>query len=399
MKSSRFSTLFTVLALIAVGIYILYQVTANLTQQIRTVDTLEVTVEEKLSGRGLFLRDQILVEGADASSAEYLVQDGDKVSRHQKLAVLFQQSDARQAYARAQELEEQLEAVEYAYSMITSGVDSVKMDQLIFDDVAAITESLSAGDASKVDSSYSALQQLVISRGATEDDKAAFETRIAQLKQELSACQSQYSGGSSSLRAPDTGYFASGLDGYETVLTTDLLDTLTPQQLQDIAPVQQTGVGSITTGFRWYYAVVLTKDEASLLQQRETLEVYFPEISANKLEMKVYRLETVGEQSILILESTRMDPVFLTAREQDIDIVVGRYTGLKVPSQALRQNEGQWGVFVLDGSVATFKPVTWTYSTDSYFLVPCAASAKEGLFRYDRVIVQGKNLADNKVVQ
>ena len=167
MKSSRFSTLFTVLALIAVGIYILYQVTANLTQQSRTVDTLEVTVEEKLSGRGLFLRDQILVEGADASSAEYLVQDGDKVSRHQKLAVLFQQSDARQAYARAQELEEQLEAVEYAYSMITSGVDSVKMDQLIFDDVAAITESLSAGDASKVDSSYSALQQLVISRGAT----------------------------------------------------------------------------------------------------------------------------------------------------------------------------------------------------------------------------------------
>ena len=158
-------------------------------------------------------------------------------------------------------------------------------------------------------------------------------------------------------------------------------------------------MGSITTGFRWYYAVVLTKDEASLLQQRETLEVYFPEISANKLEMKVYRLETVGEQSILILESTRMDPVFLTAREQDIDIVVGRYTGLKVPSQALRQNEGQWGVFVLDGSVATFKPVTWTYSTDSYFLVPCAASAKEGLFRYDRVIVQGKNLADNKVVQ
>ena len=31
-----------------------------------------------------------------------------------------------------EELEEQLEAVEYAYSMITSGVDSVKMDQLIF---------------------------------------------------------------------------------------------------------------------------------------------------------------------------------------------------------------------------------------------------------------------------
>ena len=46
MKKARISTLFTVLALIAVSIYILYQVTANLTQQIRTVDVLEVTVAE-----------------------------------------------------------------------------------------------------------------------------------------------------------------------------------------------------------------------------------------------------------------------------------------------------------------------------------------------------------------
>ena len=54
---------------------------------------------------------------------------------------------------------------------------------------------------------------------------------------------------------------------------------------------------------------------------------------------------------------------------------------------------------MLDSGVASFKPVTWTYSTDSYFLAPCAKSAKEGLYRYDRVIVQGKDLADNKVIQ
>ena len=75
-------------------------------------------------------------------------------------------------------------------------------------------------------------------------------------------------------------------------------------------------MGSITTGFRWYYAVVLSKEEASLLQQRKTVEVYFPEITTKLLELEVYRLETFGEQSILILSSTRMDPIFLTARER-----------------------------------------------------------------------------------
>lgn len=400
MKKARMSTLFTVVGLMAVGIYILYQVTANLTHQIRTVDVLEVTVEEKISARGLFVREQLVVTaGSKAGTAEYLVQDGDKVSKGQRLAVLFEGDDARQAYSQADQLEERLEAVEYAYSMITSGVDSQKMDQLIFDDIAAITESLSQGDAARVGSDYSALQQLVVSRGATEDDKAAFEAQIAQLKQELAVYQKQYSGGSSSLRAPDAGYFIGGLDGYETVLTPELLETVSPQELRSLEPALQEGVGSITTGFRWYYAVVLDKVQADRLQQRGTLEVYFPELSAQPLEVKVHRLETVGEQSILVLESTRMDPLFLTAREQDIDIVVGRDSGLKVPSQALRKQDGEWGVFVLDGSVASFKPITWNYSTESYFLVPCAPSAREGLFRYDRVIVQGRNLEDNKVVE
>ena len=400
MKKAKMSTLFTVLGLIAVGIYILYQVTANLTQQIRTVDVLEVTVEEKISARGLFVREQLVVTaGSKVGTAEYLVQDGDKVSKGQKLAVLFEGDSARQAYSQADQLEERLEAVEYAYSMITSGVDSQKMDQLIFGDIAAITDRLAQGDAARVGSDYSALQQLVVSRGATEDDKAAFEEQIDQLKQELAVYQQQYSGGSSSLRAPDAGYFTGGLDGYETVLTVDRLETITPQELLSLEPAAEEGVGSITTGFRWYYAVVLDKVQADKLQKRDTLEVYFPELSSKSMEVKVNRLETVGEQSILVLESTRMDAMLLTAREQDIDIVVGRHSGLKVPSQALRQQEGTWGVFVLDGSVAAFKPITWNYSTESYFLVPCAASAKEGLFRYDRVIVQGRNLEDNKVVE
>ena len=70
MKKARISTLFTVLALIAVGIYILYQVTANLTQQIRTVDVLEVTVEDKISARGMFVREQLVVTASGKTGTE-----------------------------------------------------------------------------------------------------------------------------------------------------------------------------------------------------------------------------------------------------------------------------------------------------------------------------------------
>ncbi len=398
MKKSKLSTPLTIAFLLLVVIYILYQVTANLTQQIRTVDALEVTVEDKISARGFFIRRQVPVEGS-AGSAEYLVEDGDKVSKGQRIAVFFEGESAHQAYDQAYALENRLAAVEYAYSMITSGVDSAKMDQLIFDDIRAITDDLEKGEGYRVEGSYSALQQLVVSRGASQGDKEAFEEQIGQLKQEISAARKQYSGGSSSIRAKDSGYFVSGLDGYESLLTVDRLETLTPQELNDMEPQPGEGAGSLTTGFEWFYAVTLTKEQADKLQQRDSLEVYFPELSPDLLELEVARLETYPDGSaILILRSERMEKLWLTAREQDIDIVAGRYTGLKVPSQALRQQEGKWGVFVLDGSVATFKEIAWTYSTESYFLVPCADSAKNGLYRYDRVITQGKDLAENKVI-
>lgn len=399
MKRSRVSTLCSIAFLLAVAVYIVYQVAANLTQQIRTVDALEVTVEDKISARGCFIRQQIPVAGG-SGRAEYLVEDGDKVAKNQRVAVLFDGEEAHRAYDQAYELEERLAAVKYAYSMITSGVDSLKMDQLIFGDIRSINKNLEKGEAWRVGSDYSALQQLVVSRGATEADKAAFEEQIRQLEGEIAGAKKQYASGSSSIRAADAGYFVSGLDGYETVLTVDRLDTLTPDDLTNLQPAAGEGAGSLTVGYQWYYAVVLTEAQADKIQQRKTLEVYFPELSTRRLELAVERLETYPDgRAVLILKSERMEALWLTAREQDIDIVAGTYTGLKVPSRALRQQDGQWGVFVLDGSVASFKPVTWQYGTESYLLVPCAASPKEGLFRYDRVIVQGKDLSDDKIVQ
>ena len=63
MKRSRLTPLLTAAFLLAVAVYISYQVAANLTQQIQTVDALEVTVEDKIPARGYFIREQITVPG------------------------------------------------------------------------------------------------------------------------------------------------------------------------------------------------------------------------------------------------------------------------------------------------------------------------------------------------
>lgn len=393
------ATVVTALVVLAALIYTAYQVAENLTRQIQTVDALEVTVEDKISLRGYFARQQTVVTSDQSGSAEFLVSDGDKVSKGESIAVYFSGEDARQDFDRAKSLEAQLKAMEYAYSMVTSGADSLKMDQLIFDDLTDIASALSAGDPSRVGGEYAAMQQLIVSRGGDDSNKEVFEKRIAQLKKDISDCQSRYASASSRLRSPVSGYFTSGTDGYETVLTAQTLSELTPDGLENLRAESVDGVGTVTTGFCWYYTAVLTAEQAAMVGTREKISVAFPGLTQGKLAMEVVRMQSYDDgRAVLVLKSDRMLREYLTARVQDADLIAGTYTGLKVPTEALRMYEGQWGVYVLEGSVVTFKPVQWIYQTDSYYLVPVADSPKAGLYRYDKIIIQGSGLENNRII-
>ncbi|MBR5390167.1 MAG: hypothetical protein IK141_02565 [Clostridia bacterium] len=394
------SILLTALLVAALLAYIGYQVMENLTRQIRTVDALEITVEDKISASGWFVRGQTVVTGETGASAEYLVSDGEKVSKGENIAVFFSDDGARQTYDSARTMQTRLDALEYAYSMFISGTDSAKLDRLIFDDMTAISAALAQGDPSRIGGDYAAVQQLIVSRSGSEIDRETFEARIGELKKQMETQQKQAFSGSSRLKAPVSGYFVSGIDGYESVLTPDMLAEITPDMLERLDPAEDAGgVGTVTTGFCWYYVTVLTAEQATALQQRSAARVSFPGLGGGEITAEIVRLQTYDDgRAVLVLESDRMQPEYLTSRQQDIDIVTNVYTGLKVPTRALRQNDGRWGVYVLDGSVVTFKPVSWVYQTDSYYLVPTAESAKTGLYRYDRIIVQGSGLEENQVV-
>ena len=94
-----------------------------------------------------------------------------------------------------------------------------------------------------------------------------------------------------------------------------------------------------------------------------------------------------------------MSESYLTTRQADIEIIYNSYEGIMVPKEALRQVDGEWGVYCLVGGITRFKPVEWVYQTDSYYLVEPAASSSNGLVMYDQIITSGKDLEKDKVVR
>ena len=399
---NRLAVLGAALLVLVFLVYLGYQVSQNLSDRIVTIDAIEVTVEEKISAEGAFLRAQTPVyDGGSGGWTEYLVSDGEKVAVGETLAVSFGSEGAAAQYRACQDLRDRLAALRYAYENITGGADSRRMEELIWRQTASVNGTLLEGQSALADSGLARLEQLVVSRGASKDDKAQFEEQIAALEGELRTRESALSGSTRAVSAAASGYFLSGCDGYGTLLSAARAGEVTPEELltrQEPADAQ--AVGCIVDAFEWYFAAVVPKEQADLLRDRDSVEVYFPELSSLSLKTTLREVRTCeGGQAIVLLHSGVMDQQYLSARRQPVDLVAGSYTGIKVPQEALRQVNGVWGVYVLDGSVSRFKPVTWIYQTESYYLVPCAASADDGLFRYDKIILRARGLADNKVLK
>lgn len=380
--------------------YLGFQLLRNMSDSIQTAEAVVSRVEDTVDAEGVFVRSQTVITGSGSSTAQYVVENGARVGKGQQVAVFFDSQSASDAFQTCRELENQLAALEEASATLTSGADSLKMDGMIYQDLQELAALLDDGRISGVSKLYSSLGQLVVSRNAGEAGQEQMETQIAGVKEQLEAARLQLSGGSKGVTAPEAGYFLKSADGYEGTLAPDKLSTLTPAGIRGAAPDSQSGqaVGSLVQDFAWYYAAVVDTDTAERLRNRGTVSVRFPQIGSAVLVMEIKNIRTVDGEAVVTLKSTNMGEQYLSARKESIQFVMASYEGIKVPREALRQLDGEWGVYCLDGPVAQFKTVNWVYQTDYFYLVPCAATPSEGLYRYDKMILKAKDLADNKVV-
>ena len=86
----------------------------------------------------------------------------------------------------------------------------------------------------------------------------------------------------------------------------------------------------------------------------------------------------------------------LSIRVCSATIVVASYTGLKIPKEALRFEEGVRGVYVVVMDKMYFRKIEEIYEAEDYFIAKINEDDADSLRLYDTIIVQGKNLYDQK---
>jgi hypothetical protein len=103
--------------------------------------------------------------------------------------------------------------------------------------------------------------------------------------------------------------------------------------------------------------------------------------------------------AVMIFSCQQMNSELAVMRKGSFTIINSTYSGLKIPTKALRVQDGKTGVFVRSGMTVKFVGVNVIHRTDEYIICEQEVSNDTVLRLYDDVVVKGKRLYDGKIIE
>ena len=246
---------------------------------------------------------------------------------------------------------------------------------------------------------------------------------MAELQSQLNQLRSQTGASTRRITAPQAGLYSAVVDGYETVLTPQALETLTPSQFSELEPdtsVSST-VGKLILGDTWYYAAVMDQEEAQLLQESGSLQLRFAKGIGQDLDVSLTRVsEPEDGQVVAVFRGNTYLSELTLLRRQSAEVIHETESGIRVPIEAVRLVEetvtgedgtettvSRTGVYCIVGLEARFKPVDVVYQNEEFALVRSSLEGADGmttaqeeirLREGDEVIVTARDLYDGKII-
>ena len=427
MKQGTLLNKFVMLVLAAaVVIYLAVYAWNSFSDPLTTVLCYAYTVDDAVETTGFLVREETVIPG-QGGTVELLPAEGERVAKGEAVAVLYQSTAALERSQELSRLNLELEQLRYSLGRDDTTGDSARLSEEVVDAISSLRASVASGDLTGLESQAMELKSLVYKReyaytdgdGEGTDSTADLQAALDSVNSQISALSSQAAQSTNRVTASQSGVFSGYVDGYESLLTPDMLDTITADQLTQLAqerPAEDdTAIGKLITDTTWYFACTLPEEDAARLVEGRKVTVRFSRDWSGEVSMTVERVgDPADGQCVVVLSTDKYLSDTTLLRRQTVELVFDSITGVRVPKEALRveqqtvtdEETGEesqvsvTGVYALVGEQAEFKPVTILSQSDSFALVEAAdATDRKGLRAGDIVIVASEDLYDGKVIQ
>ncbi|ARP50174.1 MULTISPECIES: HlyD family efflux transporter periplasmic adaptor subunit [Caproicibacterium] len=420
-----------ILSLAAAAVILLfvgYQIFQASFSHQKTETALYKTVADSITVSGYAIRQESLVTSHTSGVLQYDIPDGGKVDKGGTVARAYSSVADAGVLQKKERMTNEMTALQSLASQGSYvGANADNVDSLLSDQLLRVIKDANDGDADITDSRQQLLN-LMNEKQLSSGQITNFSARISALQKQIAALPASSSGTSlGKVTANASGYFSSKTDGYESVFPYQNAKELLPENLSDsVKPkaVPKDVVGKVCSQFNWYFACVVSASNASKFQPDTSVTITFPFASSSEVNATVLRVnqKTKASPAAVILQCNTMNSALANIRHETAKITVHTYKGIQINQKAVHfekqqqtvQENGKTvtkektveGVYVLYGIKMKFKQITPLYSDGTYIYCYCdpnpdpsKSSTKEQIQLYDEVIIEGKDLRDNKIIE
>ncbi len=390
-RSDSLIKLVSVLAFIALAVYIGVSLFTSWNDPLQTVIATGAELRDGLETTGHIVREESVLTATGSNIAVTAV-EGAKLASGETLAVQYVGAAAMERAKEINDIQQRIRQL----TDLKNGRDSEDMAKKT---MLQLSEAVMGRDLDDLYSIEGDADAYIITGSALAT--GGEDAEIERLRAELTRLGEVSEADTVRITAPFSGTFSNTTDGYEEVGPEDL-ENLTPSGLRELFSTSKSvgvgAVGKMVRGIRWYYVTTLSEADASKLRVGGYADVRFSRTYSADLTMYVQSVSTPekGECAVVLSCDSYMQDV-AAIREAQAEIIFGSITGVSVPRAAVHLDEdNNTFVYVLRGLRAISVPVKILAESGDYYIME---EARDGLRVDDIVILRANNLYDGAVVE
>ena len=406
-------TLTTKLVTVVLAVFLLLTIAgqffAGNDHSYKTEVALKYDSQDTIEFYGVFARNEHTVSRKINGTIQYEHEDGSKVGKNSVIANAYGSAADISLTADINKLKTRIDTLTDAQSLVGTDNSQIEaFDKLITEKHSKLITAINNGDYTAVSQLKYEMLNLQSKRDMVKGKVNDYSSVISALNSKIKTLEGRISASPVQVTADETGYFVSSIDGYESKITYDNIDSITPAEISETVKTPELTtasgdiIGKMIDDYKWKLAATFTEGQAAVLTENTKVRLI---LGADQTEItaKVENVEKYDNDYVAIFSADDLNSVIASSRAVSYTHLtlptklVDSYNGIRIASSAIHfDKENNIGVYVKKGSQAYFVQVDRIYSSEDYVIVRDTSGQPGYLSLYDDVIVEGKDLYDGK---
>lgn len=329
------------IVVIAILLYILYTIYLLIKQPTGVFTIEEGKLYQEETDIGYVIRDEKVAKGENYKNGmEPIKSEGERAAFNENIFRYYSNNE-ESLKQKIAELDTKIqEAMTNDTSLFNSDMKLIEnqIDEKV-QEISKIT------DVSKLTEYKKEIDTLVTKKAKIAGDLSPKGSYLNGLIEERKEYESKLNSGAEYVKAPISGVVSYKVDGLEETLTPDNFDTLSKEYLESLD--LKTGkmvatneeCGKVINNFYCYIATISTSDEAKQAEVGDSVKVRL----SNNVEVSAEITNIIKEDDgdiLLILKLTKEVEELINYRKISFDLIWWSASGLKVPNQAIVEQDG-----------------------------------------------------------